>query len=90
MAIEAARTALDLYPQDPASIAALANCQLMAGLAMRSDELLRESTESHERALALDGQRPEWETLREFRQREIDEITAKIAEAREALGPGQP
>ncbi len=84
-AIEEARAALALYPQDPAGIAALADCQLRAGLALQSDDLLGESIAGHERALALDQERPEWETLRRFRQREIDEIRASIVEAEAAV-----
>jgi hypothetical protein len=84
-AVEAARRALELYPQDPAGIASLADRQLEAGEAASSDQLLEEAVANFERALKLDGERLTWEELHRFRERERRAIQSKIRRARRVL-----
>ncbi len=84
-AIEAARRALELYPQDPAGVASLADCQLEAGQAGSSDQLLEKAIANFERALKLDGERLTWEELHRFREREREAIQSKIEGARRIL-----
>lgn len=84
-AIEAARHALELYPQDPAGIASLADRQLEAGEAASSDQLLEEAIANFERALKLDGERLTWEELHRLREIEREAIQSKIERARRIL-----
>jgi tetratricopeptide (TPR) repeat protein len=84
-AIAAARSALRLYPNDPNGYVSLAECQLAAGEAMRSDDLLRDAIASYTDALALDDARPEWERIRGFRDRKRQAIEAEIQRARSLL-----
>lgn len=84
-AIEAARRALELYPQDPAGIASLADRLLEAGEAASSDQLLEQAVATFERALKLDGERLSWEELHRFREKERRAIQSKIEHARRIL-----
>ncbi len=84
-AIKAARRALELYPQDPAGVASLADRQLEAGEAASSSQLLEESVANFKRALKLDGERLTWEELHGFREGEREAIQSKIQRARRIL-----
>ncbi|UCE60028.1 MAG: O-antigen ligase family protein [Phycisphaerales bacterium] len=80
-AVAAAESVLELYPEDPSGIVTLADCQAAAGETTKSAELLREAVSNYERALSLDNDRLEWETIRAFRDREEEEIREKIKAA---------
>jgi tetratricopeptide (TPR) repeat protein len=79
-AIDAARSALALYPQDPQGLVRLADTQATAGRALGDEELLRIAAEHYRQALSLDEKRLEWETIQRFRPRVVEEIRSKIAE----------
>ena len=84
-AIDAAKAALLLYPQDPMGIAALADRQAEAGVSAGSRDLLRDAISSYERALALDGARPWWETIRRFGDQQRSAIQHKMKRVTEIL-----
>lgn len=90
-AIDAARSALELYPLDPKGLASLANCLLAAGgagkagEAGRSRQYLSEAVERYRQALDLDDARLEWETLRRFRARDREAIHAQKERATDLL-----
>ena len=84
-AVDAAKSALELYPQDPVGIAVLGECQLAAGAALGRRRLIQDAIESYERALRLDDARPEWERIRGFRRWEKDALNAQLRTARDML-----
>ena len=84
-AVDAARRALALYPQDPAGLVTLADTEFMAGRELQSKELLLEAIRHYREALALDEKRLEWETIQRFRPRVVEEIHAKIRRAESML-----
>jgi|CXWL01.1.fsa_nt_gi hypothetical protein len=77
-AVQAAKAALSLYPQDPAGLVSLADSERVAGQELQSRELLRAAVGHYQEALSLDEKRLEWETIQRFRPRVIDEIHANI------------
>ncbi len=84
-AVQAARGALALYPQDPAGLVTLADTKLLAGIEWQSKELLLEAVGHYQQALALDEKRLAWETIQRFRPRVVEEIHARIRSAESAL-----
>lgn len=85
-AVEDARRALELYPLDPAGMVMLADVQAAAGEATKSEVLLREALTDYDQAIQLDDRRLSWETLHRMREREKEEILAKMRRLRELLG----
>ena len=77
-AIEAARAALRLYPQDPRGLLALADRLLEAAEAEGSPDRLQEALTTYYEALALDASRPAWEVIRRFPRRIRTRIEATI------------
>ncbi len=77
-AVQAAKAALALYPQDPAGLVSLADTEMMAGKVLQSKDLLLTAIGHYQEALALDEKRLNWETIQRFRSRIISEIHAKI------------
>lgn len=77
-AIESARAALALYPQDPHGLVRLADTEADAGRALSQSDLISTAIEHYRAALALDGKRLEWETIQRFRPRMVAEIEEKI------------
>lgn len=77
-AIESARAALALYPQDPHGLVRLADTEAQAGRALSRPDLISTAIEHYRAALALDGKRLEWETIQRFRPRMVAEIEKKI------------
>lgn len=77
-AIEAARAALRLYPQDPRALVTLADRLLEAAEAQGSHDQLQAALTTYRDALALDECRPEWEVIRRFPQRVSARIEATI------------
>ncbi len=84
-AIASAKRACALYPADPGGYVSLADCQLEAGEALPSDDLLRDAVHSYDRAVELDDARPEWEIIRGFKERERQEIDTKTHRANRLL-----
>lgn len=87
-AIDAARSALELYPLDPKGLASLADCLLAAGTAGeagRPRQYLNEAVKRYRQALDLDDARLEWETLRRFRARERNAIHGQMERAADLL-----
>lgn len=84
-AIDDARRVLELYPLNPAGVTSLADIQAVAGEALKSEKLLREALSNYDRAIQLDNQRLSWETLHRMRERDKDEILAKIRLLRERI-----
>ena len=76
--IDAARLALELYPQDPKGLVLLANCFREAGSDLASRDMLDSAIKSYRAALALDTQRLPWERLRRLRDSERRDIKARI------------
>jgi len=87
-AVEAAREALELYPRSPSDITALADCQLEAGQAAHSQELLQQAIDNYDHALKLDEARLWWEELRRFRETDREVIREKIRRAQKLLQEG--
>ncbi|MGH8598795.1 MAG: hypothetical protein ACREXT_19280, partial [Gammaproteobacteria bacterium] len=85
-AVDDARRVLDLYPLNPAGVVSLADVEAAAGVALKSQTLLREALTNYDQAIRLDDQRLSWETLHRMREREKDEILAKMRRVRELLG----
>ena len=56
----------------------MADCQLEAGRATHSAELLREALANYRRALAIDDERLTWEELHRLRPKERQTIHSKI------------
>ena len=89
-AVAAAHESMKLYPLDPKGQVRLADCQLQAGRALGSEELLRAAVERYREAIALDDRRLAWERLRRFRDRERSEIQGKMKKALAALRALEP
>ena len=79
IATESAQRAVELYPSKPAGYVELAACRQYAGEFSDRADLMREALAGYQYALALDGQRPPWETIRRFSPREIAAIEAEMA-----------
>ena len=77
-AIEAARAALRLYPQDPRGLHALADRLLESAEAQGSTGQLRAALDTYREALALDDRRPAWEVIRRFPRRVRAQIEATV------------
>ena len=88
-AIRAAEAALELYPQDPAGIVALADRQLEAGEATGADDLLWQALETYQRSLDLDDARPQWERIRRLRGTDRHAIQIKMEQLRKLLQTGE-
>ncbi len=84
-AIDAARSALELYPLDPGGLASLADRLSAAGQALGSKEYLSEAVERYQGALVLDDARLEWESLRRFPPGRLDQINAQIERTRDLI-----
>ncbi len=84
-AVRAAEEALKLYPLDPPGIKSLADCLTEAGTASGSQDLLRQALETYQKAMDVDDSRLEWETIRRFRARELDEIREQMNGIRQRL-----
>ena len=74
-----------LSTAEAARAVGICDCQLEAGEATLSNQLLLESIVSFERALKLDNDRLAWEKLHRFRDRERDAIRSGIVRARGLL-----
>lgn len=85
LSVEAARAAIDRYPQDPDGLLLLANSLWQAGDAMASSAQIREAIAVYGQALALDAARPWWERIRGFREAELARIEQQIARAQHRL-----
>ena len=89
-AVDAAREALELYPQDPKGLVLLADCLHDAGRSLESGTLLQDAVDTYRQALDLDDQRLPWERLRRFRERERRDIKARSKKAFHTLRTIQP
>ncbi|MGD2110450.1 MAG: O-antigen ligase family protein [Phycisphaerae bacterium] len=84
-ALQAAEEALKLYPLDPKSLVALADCQVEVARAQPTDELLTQALAKYERALEIDAKRLAWEELRRLRPSDRDAINARIEQVQTLL-----
>ena len=84
-AVAEAKHILELYPQNPRGLVSLADCQLAAGEATHSRDLLRDAVIHYSRALELDEQRPSWEVFRRFRDDQRRTIEGNIETAQRLL-----
>jgi tetratricopeptide (TPR) repeat protein len=81
-AIAVGRASLELYPQDPEGIIAVAEITLRAGTATGRQDWLRAAIADYDRALALNEQRPDSEELHRLRETDVREALSKISDAR--------
>lgn len=86
-AVESARQVVELYPSDPHGRVMLGDTLLQAATLLNSSEYAEEARIAYRDGLALDDSRPEWETIRRFRDRERNAIQRKILEAGELASP---
>jgi tetratricopeptide (TPR) repeat protein len=84
-AVTAARAACRIYPRDPATVVLLGDGLLELAKASRSEAAAREAIDRYEAALALDEARWSGERYHRFREREIQEVKNKLAQARGLL-----
>jgi tetratricopeptide (TPR) repeat protein len=84
-AIAVGRASLELYPQDPEGIIAVAEITLRAGTATGRQDWLRAAIADYGRALALNEQRPDSEELHRLREKDVREALSKISDARRYL-----
>lgn len=84
-AIAVGRASLELYPQDPEGIIAVAEITLRAGTATGRQDWLRAAIADYDRALALNEQRPDSEELHRLREKDVREALSKISDARRYL-----
>lgn len=76
-AIAAAERAVRLYPAHPRNYVTLGDCHAAAGTCADA----RTAVAAFDQALALDAQRPAWEIIRRFNDRERADIAARRAAA---------
>jgi len=78
-AVDAAESALRLYPKHPRGLIELADCEMAAGESLGDQSLLQGAVKTYEGALALDRRRLAGEVLHRLSTGEIAEVEKVVA-----------
>ena len=81
-AVAAMQHAIALYPSRPMSYVELGDCLAALG----GEDNLRKALDEYRHALSLNDQRPDWEQLRRFTDRQVDEVQERIRQVETQLG----
>lgn len=79
-AVDAARSAIDLYPISPEVHEQLGDCLAAFGRATNNGALLVQAVDAYHQALAIDDARPQWERLRRLSPQRRASLNRRIAE----------
>lgn len=86
-AIDFARDALQLYPQDPHGLAVLADCYFEGGVETGDRDWVEQAADQYQNALDMDDRRLEWEKLQRFSQKQVDYIKDRLQQAKQKSEP---